>query len=117
MSEKTKQEKFAPLASASGLMIIMLVFLIGAFVLSPLATSYWGDNTKAERDSAAEGSNLQDDLEQLSSTPRWLEPLNFLGIAMMMFGIALLFSTIPELLKSRGAAMKSAFPKITGGNK
>ncbi|OLS28365.1 MAG: hypothetical protein HeimC2_07110 [Candidatus Heimdallarchaeota archaeon LC_2] len=117
MSEKTKQEKFAPLASASGLMIIMIVFIIGAFVLTPLASEYWGDATKAERDAAPIGDPLQDDLEQLSSTPRWLEPFNFLGLALMMFGIALLFSTIPELLKTRGANMKAAFPKITGGNK
>ena len=117
MSEQPKQEKFAPLASASGIMTIMIVFIIGAFILSPLASEYWGDNTKTERDGAASGTGLQDDLEQLSSTPRWLEPLNFLGIALMMFGIALLFSTIPELLKSRGANMKAAFPKISGGNK
>lgn len=113
----TKQEKFAPLASAGGLMIIMIVFIIGAFILTPLATEYWGDNTKTERDGAAEGSELQDDLEQLSSTPRWLEPFNFLGLALMMFGIALLFSTIPGLLLTRGKAMKAAFPKITGGSK
>ena len=117
MSEKTKQEKFAPLATASGLMIIMIAFIIGAFILTPLAAEYWGDATKTERDGAATGTGLQDDLEQLSSTPRWLEPFNFLGIALMMFGIALLFSTIPELLKSRGESMKAAFPKITGGNK
>lgn len=117
MSEQTKQEKFAPLASASGLMVIMIVFIIGAFVLTPLASEYWGDNIKLARDDAATGTSLQDDLEQLSSMPRWLEPLNFLGVALMMFGIALLFSTIPELLKTRGASMKAAFPKIIGGNK
>lgn len=113
----TKQEKFAPLASAGGLMIVMIVFIIGAFILAPLATDYWGDNTKAERDSAAESSGLQGDLEQLSSTPKWLEPLNFLGVALMMFGIALLFSTIPGLVITRGKNMKAAFPKITGGSK
>lgn len=113
----TKQEKFAPLASVSGLMIIMVVFIIGAFILTPLATDYWGATDKATRDAAATGSALQGDLEELSSTPRWLEPFNFLGLALMMFGIALLFSTIPGLLRERGAAMTAAFPKITGGKK
>ncbi len=117
MSDTPKQEKFAPLAVVGGFMIIMIAFIIGAFVLAPLATDYWGDNTKSARDAAPVGDPLQDDLEQLSSTPRWLEPFNFLGLSLMMFGIALLFSTIPELLKTRGATMKAAFPKITGGNK
>ncbi len=117
MSETTKQEKFAPLSVAIGILLIMIVFIIGAFILSPLATDYWGDNTKSVRDSQATATDLQDDLAQLSSSQSWLQPLHFLGITLMMFGIALLFSTIPELLKSRGATMKAAFPKISGGNK
>ncbi|MFV2014603.1 MAG: hypothetical protein ACC656_04205 [Candidatus Heimdallarchaeota archaeon] len=117
MSNTVKQEKFAPLAVATGILLIMIVFVIGVFILAPLATDYWGDNTKLVRDGEPTDSSLQDDLAQLSSSQSWLQPLHFLGITLMMFGIALLFSTIPELLKSRGASMKAAFPKITGGSK
>ncbi|MHA2101605.1 MAG: hypothetical protein ACW99A_23375 [Candidatus Kariarchaeaceae archaeon] len=117
MSVNSKQDKFGPIVSLVGLMMIMISFIIGAFILAPTANSYFGDNTKATRDDAASGSSLLDDLSQLNSTPKWLEPFVFLGIATMMFGIALLFSTIPALLKQRGTAMKAAFPKIVGGNK
>ena len=117
MSEKEMQLKVFPIFAVGGFMLIMIGFIVGAFVVGPTANSYFGENTKQTRDSAVEGSSLVDDLVTISSIPRWLEPLIFLGVASFMFGIGLEFSTIPALLHRRGKTMKAAFPKITGGSK
>ena len=53
----------------------------------------------------------------LSTIPRWLEPLTFLGVASFMLGIALEFSSIPALLKNRGQVMKVCFPLIVKASK
>ena len=80
--------------------------------MTSTATDYFGSNSKADRDSAEVDSILQTQLETLSSTPRWLEPLTFLGVASFMVGIALEFSMIPDLLKNRGDVMNACFPII-----
>jgi len=51
-------------------------------------------------------------LQTLTVTPRWLEPLTFLGVASFMVGIALEFSTIPAILRNRGQVMGTVFPLI-----
>lgn len=111
-SDDPTQLKFAPIFTVIGLMIIMLALVIGAFILAPTAASYYGDNSKAARDSASTGDALQTALVTLTSIPRWLEPLIFLGVAAFMVGIALLFSTIPTFLKERGERMSKAFNDI-----
>lgn len=106
------QMKIFPIFTALGWILILASFLIGAFVLAPTAASYWGGSAKAVRDAAEAGSTLVAQLGVLASTPRWLEPLAFLGVALFMTGIALEFSTIPDLLKTRGQTLKNAFPLI-----
>ena len=93
-----------------GWILILVSFVIGAFVLAPLAADYFGGNAKAARDAAAAGSGLIGQLVQLNSTSRWLEPLTFVGVSSFMVGIALEFSMIPSLLKNRGTVMKACFP-------
>jgi len=95
-----------------GWVLILIAFLVGVFVLAPTASSYLGDNAKAARDAAEAGSALLGQLGALSTIPRWLEPLIFLGVASFMIGIALEFSSIPALLKNRGQVTKACFPLI-----
>ena len=109
-AKSTWQSKVFPLLILIGWIIVIAVFFIGLFLLTPTASSYWGGNTKAVRDAAEAGTPLLALLSVLVTIPRWLEPLTFLGVASFMTGIALAFSTIPNLLKDRGQLMSVCFP-------
>ena len=110
------QLKAFPLFTLLGWALTLAALLIGLFVLSATAASYWGGNAKAVRDAAEAGSALISQLQTLTVTPRWLEPLAFLGVAAFMTGIALEFSTIPALLKQRGQVLKAAVPVLVRSN-
>ncbi len=104
--------KIFPLFSMLGWILVSLALVLGVFFLAPNAAQYFGENAKAARDAAENGSFLLRQLQILSATPRWLEPLAFTGIASFMIGIALEFSTIPRLLVQRGNVMARTFPLI-----
>jgi hypothetical protein len=109
-TQKSWQLRFYPLMTLIGWMLVMLAVLLGLFLLAPTAADYFGSNSKAVRDAAEIGSGLQGQLATLTSTPLWLEPALFVGVASFMVGIAMAFSTIPELLKNRGEVMSLCFP-------
>ncbi len=109
---KIWQLKVYPIFNVLGWVLIGLSFIIGLFVLTPTAINYWGGNAKAARDAAEVGSALLGQLNTLTVTPRWLEPLTFLGVASFMLGIALEFSAIPNILKNRGQVLAICFPQI-----
>ena len=111
-SNKSWQLKVYPLMSLLGWLLVMLAVIVGLFVLSPTAADYFGGNAKAVRDSAEVGSALQAQLATLKATPRWLEPALFVGVASFMVGIAMAFSTIPNLLNNRGEIMSLCFPLL-----
>ena len=111
-SNKRWQLKVYPLMSLLGWLLVMLAVIVGLFVLSPTAADYFGGNAKAVRDSAEVGSALQAQLATLKATPRWLEPALFVGVASFMVGIAMAFSTIPNLLNNRGEIMSLCFPLL-----
>ncbi len=113
---KIWQMKAFPLFTLMGWAFILTAFLVGLFVMMPTAASYWGGNAKALRDTAEIGSALLSQLGTLTTTPRWLEPLAFLGVASFMVGIALEFSTIPALLNNRGKLMSACFPYLKKEN-
>lgn len=106
------QMRVYPWLTALGWILIAVSLVIGLFVLAPTAIGYWGSNAKAARDAAAAGSGLITQLGTLSTIPRWLEPLTFLGVASFMLGIALEFSSIPQVLYNRGDVMRACFPLI-----
>jgi len=108
----TWQIKIYPIFSVLGWFLISLALVVGLVVLTTTAQSYWGGHAKIVRDSAEAGSALIGQLQALTVTPRWLEPLLFVGVATFMLGIALEFSSIPSLLKNRGDVMKICFPLI-----
>jgi len=109
---KSWQLKIYPIFTWLGWILIGLALIIGLFVLTPTAISYWGGNEKVARDAAEAGSALLGQLNTLAATPPWLEPLAFLGVASFMLGIALEFSAIPNILRNRGQVMSICFPQI-----
>lgn len=104
------QEKAYRLFTLLGWILILVAFMMGTFVLSSTAVSYFGGNPKAVRDAAESGSVLLGQLQTLAVIPHWLEPLTFVGVASFMLGIALEFSMIPKLLANRGQVMAACFP-------
>ncbi|MHA2290139.1 MAG: hypothetical protein ACXABG_15245 [Promethearchaeota archaeon] len=116
LSEENWKFKIAPLFTLIGVLIIMTSFVIGTFIVAPTAQDYWGTNSKSTRD-AATGDPLLADLGTLATTPKWLEPFTFLGVALFMLGIALFFSTIPGRLQQRGQFMSEALEDLRKGAK
>lgn len=110
--KRNVQTSIYPIFTLAGLMLIMLAFIIGLFVLNPTAATYFGANSKATRDAAVAGSALLGSLQTLQVIPRWLVPLKFVGVASFMIGIALQFSTIPGILKNRAEVLSACFPVI-----
>ncbi len=106
------QLKVYPFFTVIGWILITVSFLVGLVLIAPTAAAYWGENAKTARDAAEIGSLLLTQLGTLATVPRWLEPLTFVGVASFMVGIALAFSSIPNLLKNRGQIMSVCFPYI-----
>jgi len=106
------QQKVFPFFTVLGWILLSVSFLIGLLLLAPTASGYWGGNAKTLRDAAEAGSILIGQIGVLTTTPRWLEPLTFVGVASFMVGIALAFSSIPALLKNRGQILSACFPYI-----
>ena len=107
-----RQMALVPMFLLIGWMLVMAVFLIGLFVMAPTAAEYFGANAKVARDTAEVGSTILGQLTTLQTLGRWLEPLVFVGVASFMVGIALAFSSIPALLKNRGAVMSACLPYL-----
>lgn len=106
------QMRVFPWLIGLGWVLVGAALLIGALLLAPTAANYWGAHAKAARDGATVGSALLGQLESLTTVPRWLEPLTFLGVAAFMLGIALEFSSVPQLLRNRGEVMRACFPLV-----
>ncbi len=110
LRRETTGLKMFPLFTLAGWSLIGFAILIKAAFLAPSGAIYWGENSKAIRDSAAAGTILLDQLAALAWWPRLLEPLIFLGIAAFIVGIALQFSAIPGILDRRMMGLKKALP-------
>ena len=110
LERETTGLKLFPLFTLLGLALIGLAILISVFVLGPTAGNYWGANAKAARDGAEVGSALLASLTTLGWWPKVLAPLMFLGVSMMMVGIALEFAAIPGILDRRVEVLKQALP-------
>lgn len=106
------QMKIFPLFTIAGWLIIVAAFIIGAFFLAPTTANYLGGHSKAVRDAAESGSVLLGQLQFIAATPIWLLPFTFVGVASFITGIALAFSTIPDLIKQRGDHLAAALPHL-----
>lgn len=101
LDRETKGLRYFSIATFLGWVLIGFSILISVLVLAPTAASYWGANAKITRDAAEIGSSLLGQLGILSYWPKILPPLTFLGVAFFMFGIALEFAAIPQILDRR----------------
>lgn len=106
------QLKIFPLFTIAGWLLILTVFIIGAFFLAPTTANYLGAHAKAARDAAEGGSAILNQLQFIVATPMWLVPLVFVGIASFVTGIAIEFSTIPNLIRQRGNHLTAALPLL-----
>ncbi len=97
----------------AGVMIEMVALIVG-IALGVSAGDYFSE-TKATRDAAASGSGLLSQIGTISAVQGWLEPLKFLGLAMMFAGIAASLAVIVKNLQLRGEAFAAALPVLING--
>ena len=81
------------------MMVIMVVALIIAVMVAGNASGYWDHSIAAELNPASEGSALLAALAGISSAKLWLEPLKFMGMALLLTGIGLALATIIPVLR------------------
>jgi hypothetical protein len=110
LERETTGLKVFPLFTILGWVLIGFAIFIGVAVLSPTGSAYFGSNAKAVRDAAVVGESLLTDLTVISSWPKILAPLTFLGVASFMVGIALEFAAIPGMIERRTETLKKALP-------
>ncbi|MDX1616348.1 MAG: hypothetical protein R3300_18710 [Candidatus Promineifilaceae bacterium] len=110
LDRETKGLKLFPLFTLLGWGLVGFSIVVSVFVLGPSGADYFGTNAKATRDAAEVGSTLLGQLTLLSTWPKILAPLTFLGVASFMVGIALEFAAIPSILERRIAGLKKALP-------
>jgi len=114
LERETTGLKVFPLFTILGWALVGFSILISVAVLSPTGSAYFGSNAKVVRDAAVIGDSLLADLTVISSWPKVLAPLTFLGVASFMVGIALGFAAIPAILDRRIDVLKKALPLMAG---
>ena len=113
LEKETTGLKVFPIFTLMGWALIGFAILISVLVLSPTGSAYFGSNAKLVRDAAVVGDSLLTDLAVISSWPKILAPLTFLGVASFMVGIALGFASIPAILDRRLEVLKQALPQLS----
>ena len=93
-----------------GVVIIAAVTLTWV-VLAVLVGDYYS-NTKAARDSAAAGSALISDLQNIEATKAWLMPLPILGVSTFLLGFGFAFANIMKNTWLQGSAVAAVFPAL-----
>jgi hypothetical protein len=114
LERETTGLKVFPLFTILGWALVGFAIVIGIAVLSPTGSAYFGSNAKVARDAAVVGESLLTDLAVISSWPKILAPLTFLGVASFMVGIALEFAAIPAMIDRRIEVLKKALPLMAG---
>ena len=99
----------------AGVMIEMFA-LVAGIALGVSLGDYFSE-TKATRDAAESGSGLLSQIGTISAVKAWLEPLKFLGFAMLFAGIAASLAVIIKNLQLRGEAFAAALPILINGDK
>jgi hypothetical protein len=100
MPPKPLQATLFPPLMMLGLMILIIAFIISLW-LAGVSASYWNHAIKTELDAARVGSPLLAQLATIQSVKAWLEPLKFVGIALLLTGISMALATIRKILQSQ----------------
>ncbi len=95
---KPATAKLFPPLMMMGLMILIAAFIISLW-LAGVSAGYWNHSIAAELDAAPAGSALLAHLATIQSVKAWLEPLKFVGIALLLTGISLALATIRKVLQ------------------
>lgn len=90
--------KLFPMVMMMGMMVLIIAVVVG-IIDGFLTYDYWNHSIATQLDSAAAGSSLLSDLGTISTIKLWLEPLKFVGIAMLLSGIGLALATIVRVLR------------------
>jgi hypothetical protein len=90
--------KVFPMVMMMGMMVLMIAVVVG-IIDGFLTYDYWNHSVATELNPAAAGSSLLSDLGTISTIKLWLEPLKFVGIAMLLSGIGLALATIVPVLR------------------
>lgn len=93
-----KVTAFALLFALVGVGLAWSAFAIEQVRLTPLTESYFGDNSKEERDAAPAGSALALQLAEIESLKPTLLTMKLTGIATVLFGVTLALAGILRML-------------------
>ena len=85
-----------PMLMMMGTMVLMAALVIGV-VLATLSYDYWNHSIATELNPAK--TTLLADLGTINAVKLWLEPLKFVGMAMLLTGIGLALATIIRVLR------------------
>lgn len=91
--------------------VIIAAVTVTWVVLAVLVGDYYS-NTKAVRDSAAAGSALISDLQNIEATKAWLMPLPILGVSTFLLGFGFAFASIMKNTWLQGSAVAAVFPAL-----
>ena len=104
------RSKAGPLLAMMGMAIVVTTLVI-RIVIAVTAADYYALDL-VTRDTALSGSTILNDLSVINTWPLWTLPCGFLGLATLMVGIALIFSTIPGRIQQRASAMALTLPRV-----
>ncbi len=105
------QTRIYPVLIAVGFLTVLAALIIGIVLATTAADVF--ENSKAVRDAAVPGSSLLADQSDLASIPLWVQPLQFLGIGILVTGIFTVFwGLLRSLRETRGAATLEAIPLL-----
>jgi len=103
----------APYIVVAGLMLIMFALAYGIY-LATVGADYYA-LTKVARDGAVAGSTALGQLGTIVSSTKWLLPLTFTGLALLLGGIGLVLSSIINTIRVRSLVLAEALPRLVGG--
>lgn len=89
--------KLFPPVMMMGLMVLMAAVVVG-IVLSTLQGDYWA-NAGGQVANGPATAALASDLGSIKSVQAWLQPLNFVGMGLILTGIILALATIVKALR------------------
>ena len=109
------QTKIYPLLVMAGFFVVLSALGI-AVVLATVANDVF-DHTFAERAAAAAGDPLLARQGDLATFPLWVQPFQFVGVALGVSGIFTVFwGLLRSLQEARGAAMVESIPVLLKGS-
>lgn len=88
--------KLFPVVMMMGMMVLMVTVVIG-IVVATLTYDYWNHSIANELNPSTSG--LLSDLGTISAVKLWLEPLKFVGLALLLSSIGLALATIVRALR------------------